>query len=409
MGNAVKFTDRGEVVLDVWREAETETDVTLSFTVRDTGIGIPLDKQLGVFEAFEQVDHSTTRRFGGSGLGLAICRRLVDLMGGEISLQSEVGVGSTFRFSVTLEKAFVPDQEVSPAAPFDAPLAGTRVLAVDDNQTNRIILREMLSNWGLKPCCVDGVKAAMERLREAHQAGSPFDLVLTDANMPERNGFDLIEQIKRDNNLQSTVIMMLTSGGGSGDVARCERLGVASYLLKPVKQSELLDAIVLAMGLPDRQEMATTAVSAATYPTIRPLHVLLAEDSLVNQKLAVGLLEKYGHRVEVVNNGREAVNAIDSRQFDLVLMDVQMPEMDGFEATAIIRAKQRGTGRHIPIVAMTAHAMKGDRERCLESGMDDYVAKPIRADLFFATIAGVVQAADQAARQSPPTTRSEDA
>ena len=393
VGNAIKFTDRGEVVLDVQLDSQTDRSARLSVAVRDTGIGIPPDKQRAVFEAFEQVDRSTTRRFGGSGLGLAICRRLVSLMGGEISVESEFGRGSTFRFALVLDKAPVADEEFPPPPLSDAPLAGTRVLVVDDNETNRIILQEMLTNWGLKPCCVESVRAAMAQLRDAQQAGQPYELLLTDANMPEQTGFDLMDQVRQDQHLHSTIIMMLTSGGDTDDIARCERLGAAAYLLKPVKQSELLDAIVLALGLPERQEQRRPAARAANYPSLPPLKILLAEDSLVNQKLAVGLLEKHGHRVTVVDNGRQAVTAVEADDFDLVLMDVQMPDMDGFEATALIRAKQRDTGRHTPIVAMTAHAMKGDRERCLEAGMDDYVAKPIRTDQFFTTIAAVVKAA----------------
>jgi PAS domain S-box-containing protein len=393
VGNAVKFTDRGEVVLDVQLDSHTGNAARLSVAVRDTGIGIPPDKQPAVFDAFEQVDRSTTRRYGGSGLGLAICRRLVSLMGGEISVESEVGRGSTFRFTLVLDTAPVAAEEISPPAPSDAPLAGTRVLVVDDNETNRIILQEMLTNWGLKPCCVESVRAAMGQLREAQQASQPYELVVTDANMPEQTGFDLMDQVRQDPDLHSTVIVMLTSGGDTDDVARCERLGAAAYLLKPVKQSELLDAVVLALGLPERQAHRRPSPRAATYPSLPPLKILLAEDSLVNQKLAVGLLEKHGHHVTVVDNGRRAVNAVEAGVFDLVLMDVQMPDMDGFEATAIIRAKQRDTGRHTPIVAMTAHAMKGDRERCLEAGMDDYVAKPIRTEQFFTTIAAAVKAA----------------
>ncbi|MHB0959019.1 MAG: response regulator [Pirellulaceae bacterium] len=388
VGNAVKFTDAGEVVLNVANHQLEQGQVRLHCSVTDTGIGIPEDKRESIFRAFEQADSSTTRRHTGTGLGLAICWRLVAAMGGEIWVESSVGTGSTFHFTATYD--------ISPTCPSRRRqtsrdvIEGTRVLIVDDNATNRLILEEILGNWRLHPSVAAGVPEAMTMLRAAREAGRPYDLIVTDANMPDVDGFALAEMVKQDTDLGSTVIMMLTSGGRSGDVSRCEELGVASYLLKPVKQSELFDAVAMALGITAAEDAAAVAVSAAPLPHPRPLQVLLAEDSLVNQKLAVGLLEKYGHRVDVVADGRGALAAVESNRYDLVLMDVQMPEMDGLEATQAIRIQERKRGGHIPIVAMTAHAMKGDRERCLESGMDGYVAKPIRAKELFDTIAQVL-------------------
>jgi two-component system sensor histidine kinase/response regulator len=388
VGNAIKFTDAGEVVLNVAVQQLNHLGVRLHCTVADTGIGIPEDKQETVFRAFEQADSSATRRYGGTGLGLAICVRLVAAMGGEIWLRSAVGQGSTFHFTAAFG--------VSPTAPSRsrpvrrAIMDGTRVLIVDDHATNRLILEEMLGNWRLRPSVAANVPDAMAMLRSAHASGQRYELILTDANMPDVDGFTLVELVKQDAELSSTVIMMLTSGGRSGDIARCESLHVAAYLLKPVKQSELFDAIALALGISSPADAEEVAAAVTPSQCARSLRILLAEDSLVNQKLAVGLLEKYGHAVDVVADGRAALAVVESKCYDLVLMDIQMPEMDGLEATRAIRAREGQRGGHIPIVAMTAHAMKGDRERCLEAGMDGYVAKPIRAKELFDTIARVI-------------------
>jgi two-component system sensor histidine kinase/response regulator len=388
VGNAIKFTDAGEVVLNVAVQQLNHLGVRLHCTVADTGIGIPEDKQETVFRAFEQADSSATRRYGGTGLGLAICVRLVAAMGGEIWLRSAVGQGSTFHFTAAFG--------VSPTAPSRsrparrAIMDGTRVLIVDDNATNRLILEEMLGNWRLRPSVAANVRDAMAMLRSAHASGQRYELILTDANMPDVDGFTLVELVKQDAELSSTVIMMLTSGGRSGDIARCESLHVAAYLLKPVKQSELFDAIALALGISSPADAEEVAAAVTPSQCARSLRILLAEDSLVNQKLAVGLLEKYGHAVDVVADGRAALAVVESKCYDLVLMDIQMPEMDGLEATRAIRAREGQRGGHTPIVAMTAHAMKGDRERCLEAGMDGYVAKPIRAKELFDTIARVL-------------------
>ena len=378
IGNAVKFTDSGEVVLDVSLESSDARRSTLHLCVSDTGIGIPEEKQASVFAAFEQADRSTTRRYGGTGLGLAISSRLVDLMGGRIWVESQTGQGSRFHFTVVLEEGDGDDAQSVDAAT----VSDTNVLLVDDNATNRLILEEMLTNWGMKTTLAASAGEALALLHRAHHAGMPFRLMITDVNMPETDGFMLAEQVKQDVDLRETAIMMLTSGDRPGDVARCEQLGVAKYLLKPVKQSELFDAVAVTLGrkvVKQDDERAKQAVESSG----RSLQILLAEDSVVNQKLAVGLLERAGHRVRIANDGREALAALEEQSFDLVLMDVQMPEMDGLEATAAIRSREAQTGGHVPIVAMTAHAVEGDRERCLDAGMDGYLAKPIRmADLY---------------------------
>ena len=385
VGNAIKFTETGEVVLEVTCESQWDEETLLHFAVSDTGIGISPKKQTTIFGAFEQADRSMTRRFGGTGLGLAIASRLVGFMQGRIWVESEENRGSTFHFTARFGLAAAGLTGVTSSDP--AILRDTRVLIVDDNATNRRILEEMLSNWGMIPGSAMGAYDALGLMRRASKTRTPYRLVVTDANMPEMDGFQLAEQIKGDEQLGSTIIMMLTSGDRPGDISRCEALGVAAYLLKPVKQSELFDAIVMALGIMSPEDAAAAGLAIAQPAELPPLNVLLAEDSLVNQKLAVGLLEKYGHSVVVANDGREAIAAMEAQEFDLVLMDIQMPEMDGFEATAVIRGKEKHSKRHQPIIAMTAHAMKGDRERCLDAGMDDYVAKPIRAKRLFDTIA----------------------
>jgi signal transduction histidine kinase/DNA-binding response OmpR family regulator len=390
VGNAIKFTESGEVVLDIRRESQTDHAVVLQCAVRDTGVGIPRDKQAAIFTMFEQADSSTTRRFGGAGLGLAISSRLVEMMEGRIWVESEIGRGSTFYFTARFE---LPRGETA-VMPVARPtiVRGTKVLVVDDNATNRRILEEVLKSWQMEPTVADGALDALGLLHLAQKAGNPYHLVLADAHMPEMDGFTLAEKIKQDTELGSTIIMMLTSADQFGDVARCEQLGIAAYLVKPIKQSELLDAAMLALGVAAPEDEAPEVSAVGSPSRVGPLRVLLAEDSLVNQKLAVALLEKCGHTVVVTETGREALAAAESQDFDLILMDVQMPEMDGFEATMAIRAKEKESGKHVPIIAMTAHALKGDRQRCLEAGMDDYVAKPIHAANLLDTIEAVVRA-----------------
>lgn len=391
VGNGIKFTEQGEVVLDVAVETVSPTETVLHFRVTDTGVGIPPDKIDAVFRPFEQADTSTTRRFGGTGLGLTISSRLIELMGGRIWVESELGRGSTFHFTARFEP--VSREAADRGPPPSVILRDTRVLVVDDNATNRMILEEMLSNWSLRPDSSPGATDALAKLAAANASGDPYRLVLTDCNMPDIDGFTLTALIKEDTRLASTIIMMLTSGSRVGDVARCEQLGIATHLLKPVKQSELFDAIVLALGITAAEDEQAHPILADEPPSSAPLQILLAEDSLVNQKLAVGLLKRQGHTVVVAGTGKQALAAVASHTFDVVLMDVQMPEMDGLEATAAIRAEEERTGaRHMPIIAMTAHAMKGDRERCLEAGMDDYISKPIRARQLFERIAAAVEA-----------------
>jgi two-component system, sensor histidine kinase and response regulator len=395
VGNAVKFTERGEVSLEVTRDTHSENGVALHFVVADTGIGIPREKQTAIFEMFEQADASTTRRHGGTGLGLAIASRLVGLMGGQMWVESEVGQGSRFHFVLHLDMADSEPAERPPPEP--ACLHGMRVLVIDDNATNRRILEECLRSWHMVPATAPGAADGVELLLQAQRQGEPFRLVLTDAHMPGVDGFTLAEQIKRDAAIGSTVVMMLTSGDQPDDMQRCEDLGISAYLLKPIKQSELLEAIQFALGITVAKKEAPP-VEKGQAPPIPKLRVLLVEDSLVNQKLAVALLEGEGHTVIVANNGREACLKVESGRFDLILMDVQMPEMDGLEATVRIRAGEKQSKTHVPIIAMTAHALKGDRERCLEAGMDDYVSKPIRPDELFAAIGTLVTPRGQQAQ-----------
>ena len=385
VGNAIKFTERGEVVLDVEVESTSGDELILHFRVTDTGIGISADQLHTIFEAFEQADTSTTRRYGGTGLGLAISSRLVELMYGRIWVESEVNHGSTFHFLARFSTSS-PEAEGLESTIYPPMLQGLRVLIVDDNATNRRILVEILTNWQMDPVAVSCVTDAISELRNMSNTGHPFALVLTDANMPDVDGFELARQIHENPVLCRSMVMMLTSGDRPGDIQRCGQLGVSAYLVKPIKQSELLDAILVAVG---GQSALTGALEKTPSPARiaqQSKSVLLAEDSVINQKLAIGLLEKWGHRVTVANDGQEAVNLSGQYTFDLALMDVQMPEMDGLDATRAIRRREILTGSHLPILAMTAHAMKGDRERCLAAGMDDYLMKPIRAEQLFQAI-----------------------
>lgn len=380
VGNAVKFTETGEVVLDVSCKSIEADWVELLFQVRDTGIGIPPDKLDKIFQAFEQADTSTTRRYGGTGLGLTITSRLVDLMEGSIWVESTIGKGSTFFFTARLAIASPSTWQQNGNGV--SQIKGTRVLLVDDNATNRLILREILDHHGLSSASAEGAAQALNMLREAKSAGQPFSLLLTDVNMPDIDGFTLVEQVRRDDQLRETTVVVLTSGDRPGDLELCSKLNVAAHLRKPIKQSELMQTIVLALGV-NRAETDQPRPEESK-SAIRPLRILLAEDSFPNQVLAKGLLSKRGHSVAVANNGQEAIEMLKSDPYDLVLMDVQMPVMDGLEATKLIRTLEGREKLHsqprspIPIVAMTAHAMKGDRERCLECGMNSYLSKPIR-------------------------------
>jgi two-component system, sensor histidine kinase and response regulator len=382
VGNAIKFTDEGEVVVDVeMTSMPSAPQVTLHFAVRDTGPGIPPDKQQLIFEAFRQVDSTASRHFEGTGLGLAICRQLIDMMGGRFWLESELGQGSTFHFTATFEGV-----ATEPAHHLEEPpsLHELVVLVVDDNWTSRHILEEVLLGWEMQPLCVaDGPTALAELERRAEQ-GEPVPLVLLDYQMPGMDGLEVARRIQQSPQLRDTALLMLSSSGQGDAAQQAKELGITRYLIKPVKPSDLLDAICEALQttlVSPRLETPSPSPVAS-----RPLQVLLAEDGLVNQKVLTRLLEQHGHQVTLATNGAEALAAVQQQRFDVVLMDVQMPGMDGFEATERIRAHEWIAGGHVPIVAMTAHAMKGDRERCLEVGMDDYLSKPVRAELLYATL-----------------------
>ncbi|MGA7839309.1 MAG: response regulator [Candidatus Acidiferrales bacterium] len=395
VGNAIKFTEHGEVVVQVNVETHGEPDILLHFSVTDTGIGIPAEKQQHVFEAFAQADSSTTRKYGGTGLGLAISAQLCELMNGVMWVESEEGRGSTFHFTAHFGRPGTPAKKAADSEPVK--LRDLPVLVVDDNSTNRKILEEMIANWRMKPVAAANGPAAMEALQRAHKNGTPFRLVLLDGHMPGMDGFEVAARVKQDPQLHAAEVILLTSAGRGEDVARAKTVGVAAALSKPVKQSELWDAIVTALNVPGRQK-ARAPTSAAVNRRARarePLRVLLAEDNPVNQEVALRLLERRGHSVIVAENGKQALTAIERHKFDLVLMDVQMPEMGGLEATQLIRENEKATGEHLPILAMTAHAMQGDRERCIAAGMDGYLAKPIDPKSFFQTVEGISQRAAQ--------------
>ena len=387
VGNAIKFTAAGDVIVEVQAKRVTEAETVLEFNVSDTGIGIAPDKQWQIFGAFVQADSSTTRRFGGTGLGLTISAHLVEMMGGRIWVTSEEGHGSQFRFVATF--AIQPERR-SESRPSASNLRDLRVLVVDDNAANRTILQELLINWRMDPTAVASAAAALAALDEAIDRQRPFQLVLTDALMPDVDGFALARQIAADARLAEAKVIMLTSSGAR---QRGADRTIVSQLTKPVKQSDLLDAILTAFGESIGRHPHDDDVRRPSRAIDRRLHILVAEDNLTNQKLVTLLLEQQRHRVTMVANGREAVARSGERRFDLILMDVQMPEMDGFEATAAIRRREDTTGTHIPIVAMTAHAMAGDRERCLEQGMDAYVSKPLRYEDLFAAIDGLIESA----------------
>ncbi len=397
MNNAIKFTEAGEVVVSVDVEEMEQDEVELHFSVTDTGIGIPEEKQKLIFEAFTQADGSTTRKYGGTGLGLAICTQLVDIMGGRVWLESPVpdrslesgGPGSRFHFTVRFglnPKESPQFQESIPAS-----LAGRRVLVVDDNQTNRRILEEILTTWQMEVQCESGGAEGLKAFESAVASNTPFDIVLLDAQMPELDGFDVAERIQSQPDLAGSTIMMLSSSRRKGDARRCRDAGIADFLLKPISQRDLRDALCRILG--DHSEQNRTSASASSTDNTesvqqsRSLRILLAEDNLINRKLAKALLSKRGWQVTSVGDGQEVLDLLGKETFDLVLMDVQMPAMDGYEATRRIRLLERENGGHLPIIAMTAHAMKGDRDKCLEAGMDDYVSKPIKAGALFQAVA----------------------
>ena len=375
VGNAIKFTETGEIAVRVDLGSLSGKSAYLRFSVSDTGIGIPKDKQEMIFDPFNQADSSTTRKYGGTGLGLAICSQLVQLMNGRIWVESELGEGSTFRFTVEFGRC---EEERSDVSEPPQTLTGQRVLVVDDNETNRRILEEVLCRWRMRPLTAASAAEAISALEAGVNAEDPFSFALLDGQMPEVDGFMLAEKIRSERKFGDLKIFLLTSAAYPEEIKRASKLGVAGYLLKPVKQSELLRMIVSAIE-PASPE---TPTKKKQWRKKHGLRVLLAEDNIVNQKLQSRLLEKLGHTVTIVGNGKEAVATAESGAFDLIVMDVQMPEMDGLEAASIIRRRQEETSRRIPIMALTAHAAPEDRERCRAAGMDGYLSKPLRlADL----------------------------
>jgi PAS domain S-box-containing protein len=386
--NAIKFTERGDVMLRVALESGTDHESSLHFSVTDTGIGIAKEKQALIFGAFSQADGSTTRTYGGTGLGLAIASQLVRQMGGHIWVESNPGQGTTFHFTARLPVRDTPAPDVRHADP--SQLRDLRVLVVDDNEINRRILGEMLINWGMKPAMVASGAEALVAMRDAASAESPFPVVILDGMMLAMDGLMTAQKIREDVSLANTALIMLSSAMPDGSIAQFHELGIVSCLMKPVNQSELLDAILIAIGIDEADQPR----EFPPFTEIRKsgLRILLAEDNIVNRAVATGILEKQGYTLVHAADGREAVAAYCSGVFDLIFMDIQMPEMDGFEATRLIRQKEAASGTHIPIVAMTAHAMAGDRERCLAAGMDDYVSKPLRKEDIFRVLAGLTPA-----------------
>jgi PAS domain S-box-containing protein len=446
VGNAIKFTDQGEVVVaaslaegealpqrddsrkapsedpkpgregEASRSSAEEIDfspapdhppssitlrrkaekfVCLHFAVRDTGMGISREKQALIFDAFTQADSSTTRKHGGTGLGLTISSHLVELMGGRIWLDSEPGRGSTFQFTARLGLAVGTVEAVSPPAQ----LAGVRVLIVDDNATQRGILSEVLQGWEMRPTAVEGEAPALAEMRRGAADGEPYPLVLLDAHLPGTDGFELARQLETNPGLSRATLVLLTSAGRPGDISRCEELGIATYMLKPIKQSELMTTLLQALDRASRRPDPPSSLLGPP-PQGRPLRVLLVEDNVINQKLGLRLLEKQGHTVVVAGNGREGLEQLEKQPFDLVLMDVQMPELDGLEATRLLRHREQGTSRHVPVLAMTAYAMKGDREKCLEAGMDGYLTKPIQPQELYGALEQVAQALNGAGQKA---------
>jgi len=389
LGNAIKFTEQGEVILRARTVRESDTDAVIRFEISDTGIGIDEAAQRNLFQAFIQADGSTTRKYGGTGLGLAISKQLVQLMNGQIGVESVAGKGSTFWFTARFEKqpagAIVDERSVN--------LENLRALIVDDNATNRQILRHQLESWGMVYSEASSGAQALEMLRDAARRNEPFKLAVLDLMMPVMNGFDLARHIKADATIASVELVMLTSFGERGDAMTAQEIGIAAYLTKPVRQAQLFKCLtkVVSTSMVDEANAPTSATKPVSVPSISNKRLLLAEDNIVNQKVALRQLQKLGYRADAVANGREAVEALGRIPYDLVLMDCQMPEMDGYEATVEIRRRE-GTAKHTFIVAMTANALEGDREKCVAAGMDDYVSKPVKVEDLSAVLSALLVA-----------------
>jgi two-component system sensor histidine kinase/response regulator len=380
VGNAVKFTQQGEVVLSVKPERATADRLVLHFIVRDTGIGIAPENLARVFEAFEQADTSATRHYGGTGLGLTISAHLARLMQGRLWAESALGQGSIFHLTASFGASKV---KLPPALDIEK-IVGKRALIVDDNATNRHILQQTLVRWKMRTVVADSGPVALLRLHQAARAGLVYDLVILDSHMPGMDGFEVLERIRSSSDLSVRTVMMLTSVDRPEDPRRCQELGIATYLVKPVGQMELLRSVREALGAAEEEKQSDPA--KAGLKSRRSLRILLAEDNVLNQRVARGMLEDLNHAVTIAGNGREAVETFAKGGFALVFMDIQMPEMDGYQATKLIREEQQRTNIRVPIVAMTAHAMSGDREKCLAAGMDDYISKPISREQLFAVI-----------------------
>ncbi len=379
IGNAIKFTTAGEVVIEAVTEYETDSQVRVRFNIRDTGIGIPEDKLSSLFDSFQQVDASTSRKFGGTGLGLAISRRLVELMNGRIWVQSIEGQGSDFWFAAVFDKDARPDKGKVPPL---ADISGVRILSVDDNAVNRIVIAEQMRSWGVRHAGAEGGFKALEMLHAAHAGGDPFRVVITDMHMPVMDGEALARAIKSDPDLKDTLLVMLTSIGMRGDANRLAGVGFAAYLTKPVRMVQLHDCIAAVLGgsgLYEKVREADIITKHRLRETARRnVRILLVDDIKVNQTVALGILGKLGFSADTADNGQQAIDMLEAASYDIVFMDVQMPVMDGYQTTRAIRGgKTKAANPDVPIIAMTAHAMKGDREKCLQEGMDDYISKPI--------------------------------
>ena len=394
VGNAIKFTSEGEIVVKVTPLRITEDVATLHFAVRDTGVGIAPQQQAHIFEAFTQADASTTREYGGTGLGLAISAQLIRIMGGQLEVESELGQGSTFYFTCEFRRAH--DLPAVPEAAFET-LHQLPVLVIDDNCTNRTICEEILTSWGMKAKSAASGQMGLDEFDQALQTDAPYRLALVDVMMPGMDGFEVVRRLRQRPGAQSLPVIILSSANRPEDKAHAKELCVSRCMTKPVTQSHLFDAITSALGTARADERPTDSLTAERPAGFVPQKILLAEDGAVNRKVAIGLLQKRGHEVTAVENGRLAVEALQKGDYDVILMDVQMPVLDGFAATTAIRQQEAGTGRHIPIIAITAHAMKGDKQRCLDAGMDDYVSKPFRPQELFAAVEGVasVRTAEQ--------------